>query len=424
MSATAAFLIVTAVTLFLGVPIGAALMLALMALIAIEPCTTTTFIAQSMYSGMASIAMICIPFFCLCGSIMDVGGLSKRLVNFANSFVGNVTGGLGMVTILSCMLFGAVSGSAVATTAAIGTIMIPQMVRNGYDKYYATALVVTAGGLGVVVPPSYPLVLYGITNNVSIGDLFLAGVLPAIVVGGILMGFNYYYSRKNGWKGSGEKVSLKNILLTFKDSVLALLMPVIILGGIYSGVFTATEASVIACVYGIIVGKFIYKALTWRAVWDMLKENVAFVGGTMLVFAPATALGRVFAYMQYTTAIQHWFTSVSSNINVIMLMILFVLLIAGMFVQTSPIIIILTPMMYSLVTSMGVHPVHFGIIVLIALCIAFVTPPVASNLYVGVGLTGLPLAKIVKRLWPYIIALIIALLIITYTPGISLFLIS
>lgn len=421
MSPTAVFLLVTVALLVLGVPIGAALMLAVLSLIAVNPVTTQTFIAQSLYSGMASTTMLCIPFFCLCGTIMDVGGLSKRLVNFANSLVGDITGGLGMVTILSCMLFGAVSGSAVATTAAIGTIMIPQMIRNGYDKYYATALVVTAGGLGVVVPPSYPLVLYGVTNNQSIGDLFLAGIVPAIIVGLVLMAFNYYFSKKHGWKGSGEKVSLKNIWITFKDSILALLMPIIILGGIYSGVFTATEASVVACVYGIIVGKYIYKELSWKHIWEMFRDNVPFIGGVFLVYAPATVMGQVFAYMQYTQAIRGWFLSVSTNINIIMLLILLVLLAAGMFVQTSPIIIILSPMMFTLVTSMGVDPIHFGIIVLVALCIAFVTPPVASNLYVGLGLTGLPLASVVKRLWPFIVALLVALLVITYFPELSLF---
>ena len=228
--------------MIIGVPIGASLSLGIFALLALDPVTNMMSFAQTMYSGLASYSMLCIPFFMLAGSIMDTGGLSRKLVSFANSLVGNITGGLGMVSIISCMFFGAVSGSAAATTAAIGVIMIPQMVAHGYDKYYATGLIAVAGGLGVIVPPSYPMVLYGCTNGVSIADLFLAGFVPACVVGGILMIFNYVICKKKHYGGAGVPVTLKNVLRTAWDAKWAILMPVIILGGIYGGIFTATEA--------------------------------------------------------------------------------------------------------------------------------------------------------------------------------------
>jgi len=309
---TTVLFIVMFVLLLLGVPIGIALALSMVALLWVEPVTSLTFVAQSLYSGLDSFTLLALPFFMIAGSIMDTGGISKRLVKVANSFVGNVTGGLGIVTIIACMFFGAISGSAPATVAAIGAIMIPQMIRNGYDKYYATGLIAVAGGLGVIVPPSYPMVIYGVTNNVSIGDLFIAGIGPSIVVGIILIIFNYIYSKKNGYKGSGEKFNFSNTLKCIWDAKLALLMPVIILGGIYGGIFTATEAAVVSTVYGIIIGKFFYKELTWKNIWIMYKENVPFLGGMMFTFAPAAAMGSIFAYLGVPEKVNTFF--LNSNI--------------------------------------------------------------------------------------------------------------
>ena len=226
--------------LLIGVPIGVALAGAMVLLLFVEPVTSMTFVTQAMYTGVGNFTLLALPFFIISGSIMETGGISKRLVNVANSILGGMTGGLGMVTILACMFFGAISGSSPATVAAIGAIMVPQMVRAGYDKYYATALIAVAGGLGVIVPPSYPLVVYGITNNVSISDLFMAGWGPAILVGALLMIVNYLFSKKHGYKGTGQKFSVKRFLKELWDAKMAMLMPIIILGGIYSGVFTAT----------------------------------------------------------------------------------------------------------------------------------------------------------------------------------------
>lgn len=411
-------------TLLIGVPIGAALSLGLFALLTLSPVTNMTFVAQSMYSGLASYAMLCVPFFMVAGSIMEGGGLSKRIVDFANSIVGNITGGLGIVTILSCMFFGAVSGSAAATCAAIGVIMIPEMVRHGYDKYYATGLVAVSGTLGVLIPPSYPLVLYGVTNNVSIGDLFIGGIGPGLFTGGLMILFNYYMSKKHKYGGAGTKLSIRRVGKTLWDAKLALMMPLIILGGIYAGIFTATESAVIACVYGVIVGLFFYKELTLNSIWKIFKENTVMVGGMMLVFAPAAALGSIFAFLKIPAAINSFFLSISTNPYIVLTMIVFVLFVAGMFVQTSPIIVILSPMLLGVAKSIGISPLHFGMIITMTLCTAFITPPVAINLFVASGITGLSMTKIFTSGRAIVIALITSVFIIAFVPGITTFLVN
>ncbi len=246
--------------MFLGVPIAVAMFISMFVLIHIDPVTTSSFIAQTTYGGVASFTNLALPFFMISGTIMETGGLSRRLVNAANSIIGGVTGSLGMVTVIACMFFGAVSGSAPATVAAIGAIMIPMMVQEGYNKYYATALACCAGGLGVIVPPSYPLVLYGVTCNQSVGDLFIAGLLPSCVVGGILILINYGYCKKHKLKGE-NRFRIKSAFSAWWDAKWALVMPVIILGGIYGGFFTATEAAVVAVVYGIFIGFVVYREL-------------------------------------------------------------------------------------------------------------------------------------------------------------------
>lgn len=408
------------VMLLIGVPIGIALAGSMILLLLVEPVTSMTFITQAMYTGVGNFTLLALPFFIISGSIMETGGISKRIVKFANSILGSTTGGLGMVAILACMFFGAISGSSPATVAAIGGIMIPQMVRAGYDKYYSTALCAVAGGLGVIVPPSYPLVVYGITNNVSISDLFLAGWGPAVLVGGLLMVVNYFYSKKHGYMGSDVKFSIKNVLKEAWDAKLALLMPVIILGGIYSGIFTATEAGVVATVYGIIVGKFIYRELSFKKLWEMYKNNVPFIGGMMFVFAPAASLGAVFSMMGVTQAIQNFFLGMSDNLFVVMIPIFILLFIVGMFVQTTPAIVIFAPILLPIVQQLGMDPIQFGLVMDLSLAIAFVTPPVAANLFVATSMTGLDMLRIVKKAVPFIIMLFISMVLVAYIPGISM----
>ena len=405
--------------MFLGVPIAIAIFLAMVLLIQMNPVTTANFLAQTFYSGVANFTMLALPFFMVAGTIMETGGLSKRLVNAAKSMIGGITGSLGMVTIIACMFFGAVSGSAPATVAAIGAIMIPMMVQDGYNKYYATGLTCCAGGLGVIVPPSYPMVLYGVTVNQSVGDLFMAGLGPALVVGGILMIINYVYCKKHGLKGD-NKFSLRELGKNFWDAKWALVMPIIILGGIYGGIFTATEAAVVAAVYGIIVGLFVYKELKLVRLWEIFRDNTAFIAGTMFVMAPAKATGQVFAYLNITKIISNFLFSISTNTYVVLFMIFIILFIVGMFVQTTPAIVILAPTLVAVVQQVGVDPIHFGIIMTLALAIAFVTPPVALNLFVGSSMTGISIDRITKAAWPFLIGLIIAFFVVAFCPPISL----
>lgn len=406
--------------LLIGVPIGIALAGSMVCLLLVDPVTSMTFVTQAMYTSVGNFTLLALPFFMIAGSIMATGGISKRLINVANCVVGNTTGGLGMAAIFACMLFGAISGSAPATVSAIGGIMIPQMIRAGYDKYYATGLCAVAGGLGVIVPPSYPMVVFGVTNNCSISDLFLAGWGPAILVGVLLMIVNYLYSKKHGYEGTGQKFNFKYFIKELWGAKLALLMPVIILGGIYSGAFTATEAAVVAVVYGIFVGKFIYKELSFSEIWDMYKINIPSIGGMMFVFAPAGGLGAVFSMMGVTKAIQAGFLSVSDNFYVIMILIFILLFFVGMFVQTTPAIVIFSPILLPIVTSFGMDPIQFGLVMTLSLAIAFVTPPVAANLFVATSMTGLGMVPIVRNAIPFIVVLFIAMVMVAFIPAISM----
>ena len=416
--ATSIMLLCMFVLLAMGVPIGVCLALPLLIMIAIEPIVPASYIAEVFYSGVANFTMMAMPFFMLSGAIMDSGGLSKRLVRIANSMVGRITGSLGMVTVIACMFFGAVSGSANATVAAIGAIMIPQMVKNGYNKYYATALVAAAGSLGIIVPPSFPMVLYAVTQNVSVGTLFIAGIGPALLVGFVLILINYSYCKKHKIRGR-EKASLQEFGASIRDGWPALLMPVVVLGGIYGGIFSATEAAVVAVVYGILVGLFYYKELKIKAMFGMYRDNAIFIGGTMLVLAPSAALGKVFAMQGVTEAINEFFLGRSTNRYVILTLIFLILFLAGMFVQTSPCIVILGPLLFNVASKVGVDPIHFGIVMIMALSIAFVTPPVASNLFVASSMTGIPIMKITRAIMPFIVGLIICLFIIGFVPEIT-----
>lgn len=399
----------------IGVPIGICLIFPCFLMLLVNPVTSASFLAQNFYTGVASSSMIALPFFMICGNIMDKGGISRRLVNAANNCIGGITGSLGMVTILACMFFGAVSGSAVATVAAIGAIMLPEMVRNGYDKYYATGMCAVAGGLGIIVPPSYPMVVYGITNGESIGDLFIAGLAPAALVGALLMFVNYLYCKKRGIKGT-NKFHLKTAIKGFWDAKWALLMPVIILGGIYSGIMTATESAVVATVYGIIIGRFVYKEITFRQLWDEFRATATFSGGMMWTVAPATAIGLIFAYLGVNKAIAAFFLGISSNVYIVMFLLVCILFVIGMFMQTTPAIVIFIPVLLGVAEAVGVGSLQFGQVMNLALAVGFCTPPVCANIFVAQSMTGMPMDKIVKPAIPFIAVLILALLLVAFFP--------
>ena len=409
--------------MFLGVPIAVSIYIAMLVLIGMNPVTTTNFIAQTLYGGVASFTNLALPFFMICGTIMETGGLSKRLVRFANSLVGGITGSLGMVTVIACMFFGAVSGSAPATVAAIGSIMIPMMVSNGYNKYYATGLTCCAGGLGVIVPPSYPMVLYGVTCNVSVGKLFIAGLGPAFVVGGLLMLINYVMCKRWGIKGD-TKLELKNIASSFWDAKWALMVPVIVLGGIYGGIMTPTEAAAIAAFYGLIVGLFLYKEMDFKCLINSCIESCETSAVIIVLMAMATLFGNIMTIEDVPGTVARAILSFSENKIVILMLINVLLLIVGTFMEALAAIVILVPILLPIVTGVGVSPLHFGVIIVVNLAIGFITPPVGVNLFVASGVAKAKLENIAGQALPMIALMLIVLLICTYIPEVPLILVG
>lgn len=409
------------VLLFLGVPIaysiGAATLLSL--LVAGIP---TAFLGQGVFTSLDSFPSMAVPFFILAGALMDTGGLSKRIVNVAQSMLGNITGGLGIATILSAAIFAAISGSSPATVAAIGAIMIPAMVNKGYKVDDAAALSAAGGGLGIIIPPSIPMIIYGITANVSIGDMFLAGFGPGFVIIFILSLTVYFIARKKGYKGSERKFSLGELLRNTWDAKWALLSPVIILGGIYSGKFTPTESAVIAVIYSLLVGLFIYKELKIKDIPKAITSSAIMSGAVLVILATATSFGRLITMYQIPHKLADQITGISSNPTVILFLIALIVLIIGTFMETLSIIIILTPLFLPVVTSLGVDPVHFGIIMVVAAEIGMLTPPVGVNLFVASGIGNISLERISKAIIPFLLAMVLALIIIIMVPEISTFL--
>ena len=405
--------------MLLGVPLGVSMLIPIYLMLLLDPVTTTDYITQFLFDGMSNYSMLALPFFILAGAIMNVGGLSKRLVNIGNHCVGRCTGSLGIVTIISCLFFGSVSGSGPATVAAIGSVMLPEMVKAGYKKEYAVALVAAAGGLGIIVPPSMPMVTYGVTNGVSIKAMFQAGWGPAIVVAIALMVVNYFYAKRNNLRGT-ESFSIKKLLKALWDGKWSLLMPFIILGGIYGGIFSATEASVVSVIYGIIVGVVIYKEVSIRKIISIFYDQGSFCGGILFSIGPALSLSTVFAFIEMTSTINQAFLALNANSLLVLLVMGAFLFLCGMFLQPNPTIIIFTPLMLQICKSCGIDPIHFGMVVIVSAAIGFITPPVASNINMVALMTGIPFHVVSKSIMKFVVALVVVLLIVILVPQISL----
>lgn len=378
------------------------------------------FIFQNMFSALNNFPILAVPFFMLAGSLMETGGLSKRLVNVANKLVGNATSGLAFVAILACMLFGAISGSAPATVAAIGGIMMPAMVKYKYSQEFAAGLMSCAGGLGIIIPPSIPLIIYGVSTGTSIGDLFLAGIFPGILVGILLMVSSYIVGKKRGYAGTGHRFDKKEFIAAVWDAKWALAMPVVILGGIYSGAFTPTEAAVVGCVMGILVGFFIYKELSLKDIVKVMIGNGTLVGVAFLTFGTANSLAYLVSVTDIPFRISELIESFTVNPVVILLMINGFLLIVGMFMDPTSANLVFSALLLSLVEPLGINPVHFGLIVTLNLAMGFVTPPFASNVFLTSNLTGVPVTAIVRESLPHLGAMFVALALVTYVPQISM----
>ena len=383
------------------------------------------FLVRQMVGGVDSTPILALPLFVLSGIIMARGDVSGKIFNVFSYFVAGRTGGLPCVVVVTCLFYGAISGSGPATTAAVGAMTIPLLVQVGYDKVFVTALVAVAGGLGVIIPPSIPFILYGLTSGESVGKLFLAGVVPGLLIGACLMLYAWYYCKKNGEDKEKlgvfcQKLHSQGLGKVFMNSFWAILTPVIILGGIYGGVVTPTEAACVSVFYSLFVCCFIYKTLAFKDVVAIFREAVNTYAPILFILAAAMAFGRVLTMMQAPQVIGSAITSAFNTKISLLLVINIFLLFVGMIMDTTPAILILTPILLPLVKSVGVDPIHFGIIMVVNLAIGFVTPPVGINLYVANAMTKISVLKIARQAAPFIVAFLVALAFITFIPGIAL----
>ena len=379
---------------------------------------------RSMVSGLNNFPLLAIPLFIIAGVIMAKGQISERLFNVFSYFVGNRTAGLPCAVTITCLFYGAISGSGPATVAAIGALTIPAMVERGYDKYFSAALVAAAGCVGVMIPPSNPFVVYGISAQVSIGDLFMSGIVPGIMVGIVLMTYCYWYSRKKGWRGQEKVRNARTLMHAAWDAKWALMVPVIVLGGIYGGIMTPTEAAAIAAFYGLIVGLFLYKEMDFKCLINSCIESCETSAVIIVLMAMATLFGNIMTIEDVPGTVARAILSFSENKLVILMLINVLLLIVGTFMEALAAIVILVPILLPIVTGVGVSPLHFGVIIVVNLAIGFITPPVGVNLFVASGVAKAKLENIAGQALPMIALMLIVLLICTYIPEVPLILVG
>lgn len=400
--------------------VSVAVSIGLAAVLGIQIANVNMLVAvKEMFNSLNKFPLAAIPFFILAGNLMETGGISRRLVEFAKSIVGGVQGGLPMTCVLTCMIFAAVSGSSVATTFAIGAILIPALVKHGYPPNYAAALQATSAELGVIIPPSIPMILYGVAAEVSIGELFIAGFGPGIFIGISLMVFVHIYCRFKGWgKNDGEG------RLSFGKATVqagwALLMPVIILGGIYGGVFTPTEASAVAVFYALFVGMILYGEIKPRDIFPILKKSVVSSAVIMFIIANAGLFAFLLTRAGVPDAIGRWLEMVLQSPAMFLLGVNIALFIIGMFIETGAAIIVLAPILAPVAIHFGIDPVHFGLVMVVNLALGMITPPFGVNLFAACTVARLSLDQVISRLWPFVAVVLCCLMVITYVPVLSL----
>lgn len=412
-------MIVTMLLCF-ALTVSVAVSIGLSAIVGIHVANAPMLISvKEMFNSINKFPLAAIPFFILAGNIMEIGGISRRLVEFAKSIVGGVQGGLPMTCVLTCMIFAAVSGSSVATTFAVGAILIPALIAHGYPKPWATALQATAAELGVVIPPSIPMILLGVSAEISIGELFVAGVGPGLLIGGSLMLFVWMYAKYNGW-GRNDGVGRLSFVKATWQASWALLMPVIVLGGIYGGVFTPTEAAAVAVLYSFIVGTVIYREIGFKDIYKILRRSVISSAVIMFIIANAGLFAFLITRAGVPAAIGIWLEQVLPSPVYFLLGVNLALFIIGMFIETSAAIIVLAPILIPVAVLFGVDPIHFGMLMVVNLALGMITPPFGVNLFAACTVAKISLDRIVKDLIPFIGVILFCLLLITYIPEISL----
>ncbi|GHA07409.1 TRAP transporter large permease [Oceanisphaera arctica] len=424
--------------LLLGAPISVSLGVAALASFIYLDENPIKFV-QIAFTSVGSFPLMALPAFILAGALMEAAGISKRLVDLAESFAGPFTGGMSAATVMACMFFGAISGSGPATTAAVGMLMIPAMIDRGYGKGYASAITASSGGLGVVIPPSIPMVIFGISamgmmappeaiaqygqfQSVSIPKLFIAGVLPGMVLAGGLLIMNYFLCRKHGYKGTTEGWSARVTRTALRKGFWSILAPVVILGGIYSGLFTPTESAIVAIFYTLVIGFFVHRELKFKDVMRSLETTTWLTGRVLLILFTATVFGRLLVENQIPAIVAASMLEMTTNLYLIWALIIFFLLFVGMFMETLAAIMILTPVLLPIAYNLGIDPIHFGIVVVCCLSIGFQTPPLGENLFIASGVSGTSIEEISVRALPFAVTSVLAVFIIAYIPQITLFL--
>lgn len=416
----AVLFIVLIIALVVNVPVGIAIGVSSLAAVLADGRLSSTYIVQQLVTSADSFPLMAIPLFILAGELMSAGGVSKRILNVCNVFFGRITGGLAIVTVIVCMFFAAVSGSGPATVAAVGSMVVPTMLEKGYSKSFTLALIATAGSIGVVIPPSIPMVIYGVSTSTSISGMFMAGFLPGILIGIGLIICCYFYCKKQGWKGDDRRHTVKEKLAAVWDAKWALINPVIILGGIYAGIFTPTEAAAVAAVYAFICGTFIHRELNIKNIFDPIAASCSTTGTTMVIIGCATAFTKILTIQRIPDMITKGISGLTTNYVLILLLINLLLLIVGCFMDTTPAMMVLSPILLPIALSIGMNPIHFGVIMVVNLAIGFITPPLGINLFVAARVGREPLETVTSGIMRFMVVMLICLMLITFIPAISM----
>ncbi|TCP99823.1 TRAP transporter large permease [Serpentinicella alkaliphila] len=404
--------------LLIGVPVAFCLGLAALVMMGMQNFGYDVLV-QKMVGGIDSFPLLAVPFFMLAGEIMNTGGIAKRIINLSNALVGHITGGLGLVNIVASMFFGGISGSSVADTAAIGGLLIPAMKEDGYDADFSAAVTASSSTMGIVIPPSIPMILFGLISGVSVVKMFLGGIIPGILIGFSLLFLTYFISKKRNYP-KGDKFSLIRVFKALKESIWAVLLPVIIIGGIISGYFTPTEAAVVSVVYALIVSLLIYKEMTIKDLPKVLIDTGKTTGIVMLVAGTAMVVAWLLTVVRIPQTIATTILSISENPFVVLLIINFFLLLVGSVMDLTPALLILGPVLLPVAREVGIDPVFFGVMMVINLGIGLVTPPVGTILYISCGIAKISLERIVKAMMPFLVTQVAILLIIIIFPQLVL----
>lgn len=410
--------------LVFSVPIGICLGLATMVVMMfVDGAPPLALLARSVVTGADSFPLIAVPLFVLAGDLMQQGGMSRRLVEFANALIGHIRAGLAYVNVLACVFFAAISGSSPATVAAIGSNLVPEMEKSGYSRKFSGALTAASGMIGVMIPPSIPFIIYGVTAEVSIGKLFLAGIVPGILFALMFMFVaRILVMRSPSVVESAVPFSGAGVWASFRNSIWALLVPGIILGGIYSGMFTPTEAGAVAVIYATVIGMFVYRDILLSDLPQILAKSALTSGTILILVIMATAFGRLITLAQIPSQMAGFMTSISDNPVIILLLVNLLLLVIGMFMETISSIIIMTPILLPVAVALGMDPIVFGVMLTVNLAIGFCTPPLGVNLFVASGISRVSIERLSVAILPFFLGMIALLLLVTFVPGISLYL--